>query len=205
MKILTLSCGEKVMLDDEDYEKIPKTGWYLVNTENRNSKTVYVQHDKYSRLHRYIMNVQDPNIIIDHIDRNGLNNQKINLRKTTCSINKRNQSTMKNNKFNFNGISYEKTPNSKGKLRVRWSINEYEDYNKYKRKAKIQKSKSFALSKFSSIDEALKTAILFRIKKMKEFDYILDERSTTIERKLLENDYNSLEELLEINYSNIFE
>lgn len=205
MKILTLSCGEKVMLDDEDYEKIPKTGWYLVNAENRNSKTVYVQHDKYGRLHRYIMNVQDPNIIINHIDRNGLNNQKINLRKTTCSINKRNQSTMKNNKFNFNGISYEKTPNSKGRLRVRWSINEYEDYNKYKRKAKIQKSKSFALSKFSSIDEALKAAILFRIQKMKEFDYILDERSTTIERKLLENDYNSLEELLEINYSNIFE
>ena len=29
MKIFTMTCGAEVLLDDEDYERLPKTGWYL--------------------------------------------------------------------------------------------------------------------------------------------------------------------------------
>lgn len=37
---------------------------------------------------------------------------------------------------------------------------------------------------------------------MKEFNYLLDERSTTIEKILLENKEVNLEELLDIKFSN---
>lgn len=41
-------------------------------------------------MHRWILDVTDDKLIVDHIDGNGLNNQKKNLRIVTCSINKKN-------------------------------------------------------------------------------------------------------------------
>lgn len=132
-----------------------------------------------------------------------MNNQKENLRISTCSTNKRNQNTVKSNKFNFNGISYEKAGKKTGeRIRVRWST--FEEDNRYIEGRKKQKVKNFNLSKFNSIDDAVRAAILFRIEKMKEFGYILDERSTTIERKLKNNEYETIEKLLNINYKEIF-
>lgn len=78
-----------MLLDDEDYESLPKSGWYRANTCG-NARTLYVAHDDYGKMHRYILGITDPKIIIDHIDRNGLNNQKFNLRITNNQINKRN-------------------------------------------------------------------------------------------------------------------
>ena len=202
IKILTLACGEQVFLDDEDYEKIPKTGWYLhsTRTEGQNRKTSYVYHDTYGALHRFILGIEDKRLIVDHIDRNGLNNQRKNLRVTNTSLNKRNQDTCRNNKFNFNGICFEKGKNGRSsRIICRWSENEDSPKSE---KRKIQKKKSFTLSKYNSFSDALREAILFRISKMKEFNYLLDERSTTIEKILLENKEVNLEELLNIKFSN---
>ena len=49
------------------------TGWYVKKEENNNARTNYVTHDKYGSLHRYLLNITDPHILVDHIDRNGLN------------------------------------------------------------------------------------------------------------------------------------
>lgn len=111
MKEFKLTCGEIVLLDDEDYERLDKKGWYLSpgkreNGDNR--KTRYATHDDYGTMHRWILGITDPKILVDHIDHNGLNNQKSNLRLVTSSINKKNQAVIKSNKFNFNGISLEK-------------------------------------------------------------------------------------------------
>ena len=70
-------------------------------------------------MHRYILGITDEAIIVDHIDRNGLNCQKTNLRITNNSINKRNSDILPNNKFHFNGISYEKgVGNRSGRIKV---------------------------------------------------------------------------------------
>ena len=208
IKELKLTCGEVVLLDDEDYERIDKTGWYLT-PENRNEnenlnirKTRYATHDTYGKMHRWILGITDPKILIDHIDHNGLNNQKSNLRTVTSSQNKKNQTLVKNNKFNFNGISFE---NSKSpRIRVSWSSGEIEyKYNGYRAK---KCSKSFNLKKYNyDYNKILRDAILFRIDKMKENDYLLDERSTTIERILLENENPNMEEILNISFKEIFE
>ncbi len=63
----------------------------------------------------------------------------------------------------------------------------------------IQKIKSFSFGQFQSPKEALKQAVLFRIQKMKENGYLLDERSTTIEHELVNNINSDIEQLLNIN------
>lgn len=207
MKIFTMTCGAEVMLDDEDYDRLPKTGWYLSQKKrsdsNQDRKTVYAVHDDYGRMHRWILGITDPKILVDHIDHNGLNNQKSNLRIVSSGINKKNQTIICNNKFHFNGISYE---NGKyNRIRVHWSEGEpeYKEGFGWKAKAKV---KSFSLNKYNmDYNLALKDAILFRIQKMKENNYLLDERSTTIEKTLLETEYPNMEEILDIKFSEVFE
>lgn len=201
MKKLYLTDNMEVLLDDEDYEIISKmSGWYIHKSKNLNSRTNYVQHDDYGKLHRYILGITDPTIIVDHIDRNGLNCQKNNLRIANNSINKRNSDTLPKNKFHFNGISYEKgIGNRSGRIKVSYQTNERLASNPKKFQ---QRNKSFTVSQFKNFNECLRQAILFRIDKMKEYGYLLDERSETIEKECQNIEVN-LEDILEINYQDI--
>ena len=87
----------KVYIDNDDVEKISKYKWYI--NKPQNARTLYVASDKVGKLHRFILNVTDKTILIDHINRNGLNNKKNNLRKVNNSINKKNMKVRVNNKF----------------------------------------------------------------------------------------------------------
>ena len=201
MKILYLTDNMPVLLDDEDYENISKmNGWYIQNSEYLYSRTSYAKHDSYGRLHRYILGITDEAIIVDHIDRNGLNCQKTNLRITNNSINKRNSDILPNNKFHFNGISYEKgVGNRSGRIKVSYQTNERLASNPKKFQ---QKTKSFTVSQFENFNECLRQAILFRLEKMLEYNYLLDERSETI-LKECQNKEVDLQELLNINFADI--
>ena len=191
-----LTCGVTVLIDEEDYNKIDKKGWYLSDENHKTDKrkTRYVIHDTYGRLHRYILGFnknESTNIIVDHIDRNGLNNQRSNLRIVNTSINKKNQPPIKNNKFNFNGISLEYIK-SKDYFRIKVSYNK----DKY-----VQSTKSFSFGQFTSPKECLKEAVKFRLEQMKLNGYVLDERSTTIENGIAEG--LDIEDLLNIDLNAI--
>ena len=195
MKILNLNNYE-VLLDDNDYKNISQmSGWHIQKEQYLNSNTNYVAHDKYGRLHRYLLGITDSKILIDHIDRNGLNCQRKNLRITTCSKNKRNSNTLPNNKFHFNGLSFEKPSNNrKWRIKVSYQTNERLTDNKFK-----QKTKSFGPTSGKDFNTLVKEAVLFRISKMREYGYIIDERSETIEKKCLMDNPN-MEEILEISF-----
>lgn len=170
-------------------------GWYIQKEEYNNAKTNYVVHDKYGRLHRYLLKITDPHILIDHIDRDGLNCQRNNLRITTCSENKRNSTVLNNNKFNFNGLSFESPRNNRTwRIRVSYSTDEKISENKFR-----QATKSFGGAKYKTLNEATKDAVLFRIKMMRQYGYSLDERSETIERECLKDNPN-MEKILGISF-----
>lgn len=94
--------------DKDDYEKYKNLNWKTIKSDIKNcylyanidSKTIY--------LHRLIMN-PPVGYVIDHIDGNGLNNQKSNLRICTHAENTRNRTKVnKNNTSGYNGVSWYK-------------------------------------------------------------------------------------------------
>lgn len=102
-----------VLVDDEDYDIVSKYKWFIYRCtfKGKKARTFYaVAHiGKVTvRMHRLLMDVSDPKILIDHIDHNGLNNQKSNLRTASPQQNLFNMRPFKINKTGFKGVSYNK-------------------------------------------------------------------------------------------------
>lgn len=91
-------------VDREDFEKVYERCWY----EDESGYIKTRMEGKLISLHRYIMNITDINILIDHIDRNTRNNRKSNLRKATKSQNGMNRLEPSNNTSGFRGVHYNK-------------------------------------------------------------------------------------------------
>lgn len=113
MKTIQLTQGKVTMVDDEDYDYLMQWKWHAANARGvthyaartiNKSKSNTGKH-VYIPMHRQIMNAPK-NIIIDHIDHNGLNNQKSNLRECTCSQNSRYKIKAKNKRSEYKGVSF---------------------------------------------------------------------------------------------------
>lgn len=87
MKEIELTQGKVTQVDDEDFEYLSQWKWHYSNGYAARSPKMF--HNKIW-MHREIM--QTPKEMdTDHIDSNGLNNQKSNLRICTPSQNSRNR------------------------------------------------------------------------------------------------------------------
>lgn len=67
--------GKYAIVSPEDYPAVARHSWYY-----REGYALAKINSKEVRMHRYIMDVQDPDLIVDHKDRNRLNNTRENLR-----------------------------------------------------------------------------------------------------------------------------
>lgn len=105
---IPLRNGWKTIIDKEDEVKI---AGYKCHAYKKEDGRLYVKihiRGKVISLHRFLMNVTDPKIDIDHRDGDGLNNRKSNLRPCTHSENLRNQKLSKANTSGFKGVLWEK-------------------------------------------------------------------------------------------------
>lgn len=88
MKEIQLTQGKVALVDDEDYEYLNRFKWHA----RKAKKTWYADLSRLNddgnkiSMHRFIMQPDD-NVLIDHKDRNGLNNQRNNLRECSQSQN----------------------------------------------------------------------------------------------------------------------
>lgn len=88
-----------VLVDKEDYDKIKYYSWYI------NGRYVIARvGGKCTKLHRFLMNMTDPKILVDHINSNSLDNTKNNLRISDNSKNSRNKKKKENTKSEYIGI-----------------------------------------------------------------------------------------------------
>lgn len=72
-EIVLYSNGGKIIdsaiIDAEDVKKVNKYKWHRTDKQR---KTYYCSNNKIGKLHRLILNINDPAIIVDHINHNGL-------------------------------------------------------------------------------------------------------------------------------------
>lgn len=87
MKEINLTKNKVAFVDDEDFEWLNKFNWCAYkNSRGYEYYAVRVVNKEAIQMHRLIMNTPNT-LIVHHIDHNGLNNQKNNLRNCTQSQN----------------------------------------------------------------------------------------------------------------------
>ena len=91
MKEIPLAQGKVALVDDEDFEEMSKVTWHLVKSHNTCYAHGYIKHSskKMVYMHRLILKTPE-DMDTDHINGNGLDNRKENLRVVTHCENQRN-------------------------------------------------------------------------------------------------------------------
>lgn len=111
MKEIPLTQGLVALVDDEDYEELMQYKWHAC--KHKYTYYAFRNHQVYPgyrisvRMHRQIMRAQ-ANEIIDHINGNGLDNRKENLRIVSSSQNAANRRAHAGSKSRFKGVSWHK-------------------------------------------------------------------------------------------------
>jgi hypothetical protein len=111
MKEIKLSKGMVALVDDTDYEYINQWSWYAIKVGRRHYAVRKGKRTPLGRenflMHRVIMDTPI-GLEVDHIDHDGLNNQRYNLRNCTHRQNIRNKRKQVNNKTGYVGVRIKK-------------------------------------------------------------------------------------------------
>ena len=103
-----------VIVDDDIYRIIKDNNWYATkNGYIVRRKRISKDKIQNIRLHRLVMGVLDnPDIIVDHINHNRADNRICNLRLCTVQENNRNssKSTIRKKTSKYKGVSFDKAP-----------------------------------------------------------------------------------------------
>ncbi|MBY0254537.1 MAG: HNH endonuclease [Methylobacterium organophilum] len=105
MALIKVSRGFQAEIDDADVQLVADKKWWLKpsshGTQRFYAYTCIAGKNRF--MHRLILGVTDPKIFVDHIDMDGLNNRRSNLRLATATQNNIHR-TMPN-KTGFRGVT----------------------------------------------------------------------------------------------------
>ncbi|MBN1786980.1 MAG: HNH endonuclease [Sedimentisphaerales bacterium] len=97
--------GKYAIVDVEDYQNLSKYNWQLSVTDSQKYYAICLDNRLIKHMHRVIMNAEKGQIV-DHIDRNGLNNTKRNLRFATLSQNSCNRVRPAGGSSKYRGVNH---------------------------------------------------------------------------------------------------
>jgi hypothetical protein len=112
MKEIPLTQGKVAIVDDEDFEELSKVKWCAQKSKD----TFYAvrglyRSDKKTKgqiiMHRVILDAPTDKFV-DHINGDGLDNRRENLRLCSHAENQRNKGKQKNNTSGFKGVCWHK-------------------------------------------------------------------------------------------------
>lgn len=118
MREIALTQGQVAIVDEEDYERVSAFKWHAWKAGN--SRTYYASRtisyvDKGKRiyqkifLHRFVMNTEDKSTFVDHVNHEGLDCRKSNLRAATQMQNLWNRRKISLCSSMFKGVYLHKT------------------------------------------------------------------------------------------------
>lgn len=99
--IIKLTCGKQAIIDKKDFSKIV---WYRWCFDGQYAAARI--NGKKIRMHRFLLG--EPEGLVDHIDRDKLNNTRENLRVVSYSENTINTDIRADNTSGYKGVSFDK-------------------------------------------------------------------------------------------------
>lgn len=144
----------RALIDLEDVDKVKEYKWCS------NGYGYVICRELNASLHRFVMGYYDNDKVVDHINRNRLDNRKDNLRIATYQQNTSNRSIQSNNVSDVPGVSWRK------------------DRNKWRAYIMVNK-KQISLGLFNKKEDAIKARKEGELKYFGEFAPINNERKET--------------------------
>jgi hypothetical protein len=111
MKTIPLTRGLEALVDDDDYENLIRFRWYAHRCPNQDyfyarCGIPFNGGTKQVLMHRMILGSTDPQIGVDHINCNSLDNRKANLRIADKKQNGSNTGKRRVNTSGYKGVSF---------------------------------------------------------------------------------------------------
>jgi hypothetical protein len=104
---IPLTKGKFALVDAEDYYQLSQFQWFANGPTQTKFYAIRRYGQKALKMHRVIMNAPE-DLFVDHIDHNGLNNCKTNLRLCTRAQNNRNIPPAKGKSSKYKGVGWDK-------------------------------------------------------------------------------------------------
>lgn len=127
----------QVEIDKEDWDKVKKHIWWVSCKTRNNYYQVYTQVKRKTIVLSRLLIEAPSHLVVDHIDRNPLNNKKSNLRLATAAQNSYNMNMKNSNTTGVIGVDYRK------------------DRNKYRALIRID-GRKISLGHYDTLEEAAK-------------------------------------------------
>lgn len=103
MREIALTKGKVAVVDADDFDRVSAFKWYYEGTGYA-ARRDNMQDWRLVKMHRFILGVTYTSTIVDHINRNTLDNRKENLRVSDKSCNAVNSKRRSDNTTGFKGV-----------------------------------------------------------------------------------------------------